>query len=214
MTCPLTTAYLKEVSAKLKHYDQTRVLWGTVIDTLDNLLERASDLQDSRECQRLRAFWCIEMMYLELPTRCFVQGHWDAVINDLVPRFITQQPRSWEGLGNITKAVDDFEGELYIQLAELGFARKSMIGDNVDVFTESALQNTISTLKSCSEAAKLLRRSLGNNDLAIHGIGKSFAETVEKLSIPYQQHVEYGVVLLNISPDEPTTPWKTHVSQG
>ena len=215
MSCPLTLTYLKEIGKALEGYDQMRILYGTVMDLVDSFKDRADVVPGSMEFQRLRAFYCVELMYSELIRKALDKDKLltsyagaSVKLGPIVIKLTQEVPRSWEGLGTLIERVDDLDGELIIQLTEIAFAKKSKFGEREEVMLEERFKKTMKVFELCSEAAKLLRRSLGNDELSIHLVGKALAAAVDVLQLPHQVRVDYGLHLLNISPDNPRSPWQ------
>ncbi len=216
MSCPLTLAYLMEIGRLLEGYDKMRILYGTVIDHIERLKERAGVVPGTGEFIRLRAFYCIELMYSELIRKALAndkvlssyEGS-NVALTPVVAKLTEPTPRSWEGLGQLINRVDDIDGEITIRLTELSFAKKSMVGEAIEVMLEQRFNKTLKVFESCAAAAKLLRRALRNYELDLRPIGKALAKSVDILQVPHQERVNYGLTLLNISPDNPVTPWPT-----
>ena len=215
MSCPLTLAYLKETGRHLDHAS-IRVLYGTIIDHINNLKERAEVVPGTKEFQRLRGFFCVEVMYSDLVRRSLNQ---DKLLNKwrggtialapIIQKLIKPVPRSWEGLSSLIERVGGLDDEVTVQLTELTFARQDKVGQSEEVMVEERFNKTMKVFEVCTDAAKTLRRSLGNDDLPLQSVGRALALALDILRVPHQERVNYGLILLNISPDNPVTPWPT-----
>lgn len=214
MSCPLTLTYLSGLTKWLE--EKAPILFAETIDNVNNLKERSEVVPGTKEYQRLRAFYCVELLYSPLIREAlnkdrllmaYAGSH--VALAPVVAKLTEEVPRSWEGLGTLIQRVDDLDGEITIQLTELAFAKKARFGEREEVMIEERLKKTLKVFECCSGAAKLLRRSLGNDDSPIRPIGRALAVALEILQVPYSERINYGITLLNISPDNPVTVWPT-----
>ena len=213
--CSVTLAYLKEVKSALTTMDPNAIIWGDVIEQAADLIERAEVVTGLSEFQRLRAFYCVEMMYSTFIREALSKDKVltkhpgsDIALAPIIIGFTGPVDRSWEGLGQLIERVDNLDGELAIRLAELAFSKKTKYGESELVLMENRFEVTMKVFELCAESAKALRRSLNKDAPKLAPIGKAMAAAAGLLQIPYSNRLSYGLVLLNISPNNAVTAWQ------
>ena len=207
--CPLTGHYLQEVQ------DLFATPWETYGSSMAGLYEdqtvQCRELADtaqgmvvSQASQRLRAFYCLEVMYhLLLPRELSLAGARDS-------SFSEGFPRTREGLDQLLAALEALKKRMVVAATE-----SDMVGVKADstrpdagALKRKGLDRVTILVGHIERTVGYVKTCLRQEEVSVASVGEIFAEVLHYANETLDQCVHHGRILLNISEETGITPWQ------
>jgi len=209
MPCTLTFRYFNNVKKNLRACDSSGWLSESIVDHLDELFASYDGMDGSAASQKLRAFYCLEVLYhLILPGSLVTAGISPSKYI-LISRVI---PRTWVGLDQLIDVLAQIDKDTTITSTELAIRGVKDSSVRADASAVQLVQrNMVAHLtKKITRLAKQLRAELPNDNVDLEVVGGMFADILHDVGESSMQLVHHAHNLINISAENSISPCLKH----
>lgn len=205
--CVLTLAYLNEILCYLK-LKKASILYEDMFPLFEELLQLASVSSPTPASVRLRAFYCLEILY----------GLWMPVVMADIPSLASGNcytlllrgfSRTHEGLEQVSSTLRELQRHLVVTTTEY-----SMIGAKVkstrpdaSSMRRSKMELLIVMVKVVEKVVKIIKAQLSVDIPNLAEVGRILGESVY-FDFSTTQHLQFAKNLLNISEETGIPTWK------
>lgn len=209
--CPVTYRFMKEVEQLwwLEDDEVCRVtgLYDDLIDECRELLGQARALPTNAADQRLRAFYCLEVMsHLLLPRELMKSRMQDPEIDVVFSQVV---PFTREGLSQLSAALDALKKRSMVTATEMDMSgvRVGTARADVQAVRRQSMSKLDWLVERAEKVTRHLRADLNKEAPSLEMVGSTFANTLHDLNEPLTQCLHHGRALLNISETTGSTTW-------
>ena len=201
MTCPVTEACFRVVSEYCYSFSK-QFLYEDYKDKWEELRQRISKAEPTETTQRLRAFFCIELMYHTIFPAFEVTK--ELHVLQLEMRNV-KFPRDHDGLTKLITLCEKVERNITVTHGEL-----LLSGIELDALASHALKITDkprSVAESCALASRALRPLLRGSTLGIHSVGTYLGYSLVVANSTIETCARYMHTMLDVTIHNPVSPW-------
>lgn len=210
-------SYLNTIEKAAHEKGSLGYLFADTLDSIEQLKSRASSLSEDGMEERLRAFYAVEYMYsvcvLASLGKCFgvvtnssAFMHLDKEAFPFADALLMKLPRSWSGLKEVIRCLDELKRQLVLESTE---ARFSSDKNSFLPMLQSHVEPARIIIGHTHEAASLLRSQLKDDTSQLSRVGALFAMAVLISSRSAAEQLNLATALISISKTTPLNPWNT-----